>query len=220
MEFKYVFRKSSSFWSTRFTLALSLNETREIYIRISNATSMNLIVRLLLGFAFAITAPLTALADFDMTIGGGYGYVHCNSMDTVITKAYSSTVIFSPRDYAGVGPIKAYSSTQSYIFLRTTGRKNRSLFDGDTFENVDNAKTFYFVIDKADDSTAGPLTKTEFDGSDAVINAGQIAWQTPRHPMLKYIFAIFLLLLVFAVVGAVWLTMRFTSHSTQAQNAD
>ena len=167
---------------------------------------------------FFISNAATVSADYNMSIGDGYGYAHCNPIETGIYDVDSNAVVFSPYDFAGVGPIKAYAVTSTHIFLRNVGRKNRSLFADDMFQSVDETRTFYFIISKADDSTIGPLTKHQFDANAVVLDTRQIVWRTPRNPVLNYILLFLILVVVSVVGGMAWLANKLLPRRQPASN--
>ena len=156
--------------------------------QISDAAKMDTtiyLVRLSLSLLTALLFVKNASADYEMAIGDGYRYVNCNSIETGVCAANSGGVIFTPLDYPNVGPVVELSTNKSHIFLRNVGRKNRSLFLGDTLEEIDETKSFFFVIDKSDDSTTGPLSLAEFNTHNSVVLAKPIQWREPRNPLVR-----------------------------------
>jgi hypothetical protein len=105
-------------------------------------------------FAFLIAASCTGRAaaqgwnDYELQIDPGFTIVHANNLDVDLSRTGGSLVYFHG-DYPGVGPISGYVVTPTHIFTRHQGRVPRNHFAGDTFENVDPSKTFYFVIEKS-----------------------------------------------------------------------
>ena len=90
-------------------------------------------------------------------IAGSYEFVRCNSVETVITAAGGS-IIFSPLDYDGIGPIRAYADDSGYLILRTVGRENRP----EALEGPIENQTWYFTIDRSTDIVEGPFSPEIF----------------------------------------------------------
>jgi hypothetical protein len=138
-------------------------------------------------FVLAILATSTNVAgasgwnDYELSIDPGYTIYRCNSLDVCLGHN-DGTLIYVPADYAQTGPIDAYNVTPTHIFLRTLGRSPRNLFQGDTFENVDPSRQFFFVFDKAKDSLAGPLSLAEFQTHPVVTDHGDTDWTETRNP--------------------------------------
>ena len=150
-----------------------------------------------------------------MKMPNRYEFVRCNSVDTVICPPNSSTVIFAPSDYPKVGPIKEFATTNSFIFLRTAGRKLRNRFAGDTFEEVDDNAKFYFIIATPQDTVAGPFSFAKFQNHADVKSTGKLNWESPRNPLIGTILWIQLgavtLMLIFA--GAItWYLFKPASN--------
>ncbi|MCL4473909.1 MAG: hypothetical protein M1539_02960 [Actinobacteria bacterium] len=100
----------------------------------------------------------TGWNDYTLDIGDGYDVFRANSLDVCIGKS-SGSLILCPSNYDNVGPIDQYITTPQHIFTKNLGRKPRNLFEGDTFQDIDSSKTFYFIIYKANDEVIGPLTE-------------------------------------------------------------
>jgi len=132
----------------------------------------------------ALTASCACIAqgwnDFELDIGDGYSIVKCNSLDICVCKARG--MILYPQDYHSVGPVDQYFTTKDFIFTKNLGRKPRHLFKGDTFEDIDTTKEFFFIITKGSDVVAGPFTRSEFLRDSRVARAGPIRWRVPRNP--------------------------------------
>jgi hypothetical protein len=149
-------------------------------------------------------------SDFTLDIGDGYTVVRCNSLDVCIGKAGHS-LILSPGDYDGVGPVVRYISTPDYILTNNLGRKPRNLFEGDTFEDVDPSKECFFVIAKATDEVHGPFSANEFSGQPEVAGLGRLDWKTPRNPnsRLPFLGALIFLALSIPILAVkfFWITI-------------
>jgi hypothetical protein len=123
----------------------------------------------------------TGWSDFELDIGDGYRVFRANSMDVGIGTA-DGRIILNPNDYEGVGPVSRYITTPTLILTKNLGRKARNLFKGDTFEDVDPAKEFYFVIVKGTNDVRGPYSQAEFATLPDVVNLGKLDWRVPRNP--------------------------------------
>lgn len=102
-------------------------------------------------------------------------------MDVCIGKSDTS-LILCPSDFNNVGPVIKYITTAKYIFTINNGRKPRNEFIGDTFENIDTSKEFYFLITKETDNIIGPMSKIEFEKQPAVTSLAPLEWKTPTNP--------------------------------------
>ena len=136
----------------------------------------------------------TAQGDYSFHIAGSYEFVRCNSVETVITAAGGS-IIFSPLDYEGIGPIRAYADDSGYLILRTVGRENRPV----AFERPIENQTWYFTIDRSTDIAEGPFSPEIF-AADARFSSN-LAWSSSRHP-LGHVY-----LAIIAVIGLVGLAL-------------
>ena len=131
----------------------------------------------------------------------------CNSLETVVCR--SSAVVFSPLDYPDSGPIREYAADANQLYIRTVGRTPRSLFAGDTFENVDETQTFFFAVAPSSDTVIGPLSEQDF--ATQFGNLDSFNWKQPRHPLQYIVFAILgsCVLIPFAIIGAlIWFIFR------------
>ena len=145
-------------------------------------------------------------SDYRLQIDPGFEIIRANSLDVDLCRTGGSLVYFHG-DYAGVGPIDGYVVTPTHIFTRHQGRVPRNLFAGDTFEDVDPSRTFYFVVDKVAASTPGkfgfakdvkingvpvaddrppdvfgPFDEPTFLRQPAVQAAAPIKWVEPSNP--------------------------------------
>jgi hypothetical protein len=105
-----------------------------------------------------VIGPRSVLAsgwnDFSLRIDPGFMIVRASDIDIVLCRTDGS-LVYNHDDYPGVGPISGYVVSPSHIFARHHGRVPRGRFAGDTFENVDTSRTFYFVVEKASAATPG-----------------------------------------------------------------
>lgn len=102
-------------------------------------------------------AEANGLSDFTVRLSNGYEIASCNDIETVVSSP-DGNGLFSPSDYPDVGPVQAYAVTESAIFLRACGLKDRP----DGLWEVDKTRDFYFVIRTRDDAITGPMSATEF----------------------------------------------------------
>lgn len=121
--------------------------------------------------------------DYQLDIGDGYSIFRANSLDVGIGMN-DGGLILSPRDYEGVGPIVKYSVTEDLIFARNLGRMDRNLFDGDTYQEIDYGKEYYFIILKDTKQVLGPLNKEAFMGKASALGVTDIDWFSLRNPNL------------------------------------
>ncbi len=119
--------------------------------------------------------------DYQLEIDPGFKIFRANSLDVALGRS-NGLVILSPRDHPGVGPINAYCVTPTHILTRHHGRAPRNLFAGDSFENVDTTKQFFFVTAKADESVAGPFDEQTFLSQPAVQAVDPVPWVAPSNP--------------------------------------
>jgi hypothetical protein len=119
--------------------------------------------------------------DYTLDIGDGYNVFRANSMDVCIGKA-NGRIILHPWNYAGVGPVVQYINAPQHILTKNFGRKPRNLFEGDSFEEIDPSRSYFFVIAKANDRVHGPLSEEELSQRPEVANLGTLDWQTPKNP--------------------------------------
>ena len=119
--------------------------------------------------------------DFRLDIGDGYTVLRANSLDISIGKE-SGGIILWPLEYESVGPVVGYQMKENYILAKTAGRTLRNHFEGDTYENVDTGREFFFIIPKATDEPLGPFTEEAFT---AVLKEKEIEnekWTRPVNP--------------------------------------
>jgi len=119
--------------------------------------------------------------DYSLDIGDGYMVFRANSMDVCIGRTGGSLILY-PQDYAEVGPVIAYDMMNTFILTKNAGRVPRNLFEGDTFENVDYGREWYFLIPKATNEPMGPYTKETFMSVLEEKGIQNVEWVTPRNP--------------------------------------
>jgi uncharacterized membrane protein len=143
--------------------------------------------------------------DFTLDIGDGYNVFRANSMDVCIGKANGSLILY-PRDHDNVGPVIRYITTPEHILTKNLGKKPRNLFEGDSFQEVDHSKEFFFIISKGTDELHGPFSEDEFAKRPEVLNLGSLDWKIPKNPnfwtpllgnLMFLAFAIFILAIKF-----------------------
>lgn len=144
---------------------------------------MKIIVAMVVILFVSITCFATGWHDYELDIGDGYRIFRYNSIDVCIGKVGGSLILL-PRNYADLGPVVGYFTTQKFIFTKNIGRKDRNLFKGDTFQDLDTTREFYFIITKHSDKIIGPLAESDFVGHPHVSGSGPIEWQVPRNPNL------------------------------------
>ena len=142
---------------------------------------MKRITTILAALLSASLSFATGWNDYTLDIGNGYNVFRANSMDVCIGKADGSLILY-PRNHDKVGPVVRYINTPNYILTKNLGRKSRSLFEGDTFQNVDPSQEHFFVIAKANDEVHGPFSAEEFSKRPEVANLGRLDWQIPKNP--------------------------------------
>lgn len=127
-----------------------------------------------------ISAWATGWNDYELPLQGGYSIFRANSLEVTLLR--DRRTIVSHFDFPEIGPITDYFQDGDTIFLRTAGAKDRKLFDGDTFKDVDLTKTFYFVVTGSDPTVYGPLNEQHFLAHELVRYKLPINWQIPRNP--------------------------------------
>ena len=132
---------------------------------------------------FLLQAPVclaTGWNDYELDIGDGYSIFRANSDDVYLVKG--NRPLFHQNDFGEVGRIFQYYHGKDYIFTKNYGRKPRNLFKGDTLEESDLSKEFYFIIIKESDNVTGPLSESEFMQHPIVKQMEVIKWKKPRNP--------------------------------------
>ena len=119
--------------------------------------------------------------DYKLSIDDGYGVFRANTLDISIGIKGGGLILF-PRDYAGVGPVQSYYVSPEYILVKNAGRHPRNFFEGDTGEEIDYGKEYFFIIRKSDDQVMGPYSAEEFKQETERINLYNISWIKPKNP--------------------------------------
>jgi len=142
---------------------------------------MNRILVILALIFMSVSVHASGWNDYSLDIGDGYMVFRANSMDVCIGQPGGSLILY-PQDYAEVGPVIAYDMTNEFILTKNAGRVPRNLFVGDTFENVDYGKEWYFLIPKMTNEPLGPYTKIAF--FDLIREKGirNVEWMIPKNP--------------------------------------
>ena len=90
---------------------------------------------------------------------------------------YKNSILISPHDFPGVGPIARYSQVGQIVFLETNGASEKG--------EIISSNKHYFVV-SADDpvspEVAGLLSEAEFNSNAAVKNYSPINWKRPKNP--------------------------------------
>jgi hypothetical protein len=169
-----------------------------------NAAKVNLALLLCVIAARPGTAAAQGWSDYELQIDPVFRIVRANDLDVFLARKGGSVVYFHG-EYSGVAPINGYIVTETHIFTRHKGRKARNLFAGDTFEDVDPTRTFYFIVDKgvaSDEASAGRITAIDgvpttnvgvsgvlgpfdektFLQQTVVQSLGAIQWSSPKNP--------------------------------------
>jgi hypothetical protein len=135
-------------------------------------------------FVIAICCTKAASAagwhDYELPIDPDFKIVRANELDVVL--CHHDRTVLAPRSHVGVGPICAYAVTPTYIFSRHYGRSPRNLFAGDTYENVDMTRHFFFVTIKSGADVQGPFDEQAFLNHSAVKAVAPIQWIEPKNP--------------------------------------
>lgn len=167
------------------------------------------ILALAIALAFFASSSVFATGwnDYELDIGDGFHIVRCNSLDVCLADS-SNQLIYHPEKFDSSGPINAYSVSPNAILLRTYGRTPRNLFAGDTFENVDTRKEYFFVYDRSTQSLSNPLSAND----PLLVGFGSINWTRPKNPNPTFSFvAAFVLLAIIAIVIGVPLLLVCTA---------
>ena len=171
-------------------------------------------LKTILTFVLLLLCPGSTLAqgwaDFEFSIDRNFRFVRCNSLQTIITN--NGRIIFDPTDYPSVGPINKYSNHSSHIFIKNLGRRPRNAIPGDTFEEIDESVTCFFIIDKKSVTVSGPLTQLQFDSDPAVKTIGDVRWRHPYNPL-----GFFCLFSCVTIVTSPFLLIAFTRYRRRKQ---
>ena len=153
-----------------------------------------------------IAASAQGWHDYTRDIGDGYFLFRNNSFDIGIAlrNGVLNSVLISPDNFSGIGPLCGYCVTDSLIFVQTYGSRPRRLFDGDTYLEVDPSKQFYFIVEKGTSRVTGPLSRRAFEGHDSVKEHVPILWEAPKNPnMARAVLWDFAMLPMFLLLASV-----------------
>jgi len=145
--------------------------------------------------------------DYALDIGNGFTIYKCNTLD--ISLAKNNTIILHPYDFDHLGPISAYCATKDFVFTKNLGRKPRNHFEGDTLDNVDPSKDFYFIISKKAGQVMGPFSESEFTNHSLIKASGSINWKHPKNPNFFLPLLRSLMALSFLAIHYFWITIPF-----------
>ena len=130
----------------------------------------------------ATNAHATGWLDYKLDIGDGYTIWRNNSIDINVANSEDRILIGFNDNNNPVGPVVAYAATDQFIFTRNLGKKQRNLFEGDTFQNVDPEQEYFFILTKKTDSVVGPLTNEKFNSRAEIKASSPIIWEIPQNP--------------------------------------
>jgi hypothetical protein len=139
---------------------------------------------MLLSLALAIVARGQAWTEYEVDLGNGYELVRFNDIDVGIT---GPSLLFGTNRSSNAGPIVEYAVTRDYIFTHHAGRRRRNLFAGDTLEEVDYTKDFYFTLEVSTGEVLGPFTLTQFNQGPAVAKHSPIQWTRAENPNFEWV---------------------------------
>ena len=143
--------------------------------------------------------------DFRLDIGDGYTVFRANSLDVSIGKEGDGIILW-PLAYDSLGPVVGYQTKENYILAKTAGRTPRNNFEGDTFEEVDYGREFFFLIPKATDEPLGPFTEEVFA---AVLKEKGIENEKWTRPVNPNFWTPLLGSLMFLVIAIPFLAIRY-----------
>ena len=144
-------------------------------------------------------ASATGWNDFTLQIDPHYKIVRANVMDIMLCTVDGFFVI-DINEHTDVGPLVGYAVTDTHIFVKHLGREPRNLFAGDTYEEVDAGRQFYFVVRKSDGNVEGPFDESEFHANLTVAANDSVNWKRPRNPNILLPVAGTLFFLAFTAV--------------------
>lgn len=154
-----------------------------------------------------IRASATGWNDYELQIDPEF-WLARNSASEIVLCNSARAIVYHQVDYPGVGRMAEYAVTDSYIFTRHIGSKPRNRFPGDTFEDDDPSREYFFIVRKDGEVVGGPmdrqeeiidrvlhitfrkstphvlgpLNRHEFDAEPAFGKSAPIHWQTPKNP--------------------------------------
>ena len=151
---------------------------------------------LTLGLVLCACTPARAQAwtEYELDLGNGYELFCNNDTDVGILRKNPGgpfdSYLIPPDSSSGVGPIIEYAVTTKYIFTHNAGLASRNLFQGDTFEDPDYSKNYYFFIDVVTSQVSGPLTLAQFNLQPPVVALSPIKWSIPQNPYFRWVCAL------------------------------
>lgn len=160
---------------------------------------MQRLAPLILVLACTLPAYGSGWADYELQIDPGFKIVRANALDVGLCQS-DGVVILPTGDHAGVGPIYAYAVTPTHILTGHYGRVPRNLFAGDTLENVDTTKRFFFVTKKSDASVSGPFDEQTFLRQAAVQAAAPVTWTEPSPNVGRRLVGVLFLLMFWLII--------------------
>lgn len=179
-------------------------------------------VALVLGMMLLLPSLLSASGwnDYELQIDDDYWIWKSNSLQVHLTSR-NVGVFIDDITYKQIGPITHYAVTPGHIVVKTAGRKNRNLFEGDTFVDIDYSQEFLFIVDKSARRVHGPFDRPTFDAEVRSQGVAAFSWNEPRNPnillplfgaavFLGIIGAPFLFLLLLALLLS-WVVSRTRS---------
>lgn len=170
---------------------------------------------LFLVLAVSPTSLAVGWADYEVEIDPGFVVVRANSLDVMVSRP-GGEIILPTSEHQNVGPLSGYAVTPTHILTRHYGRRSRNLFAGDTFEEVDPMRLYFFVTRKSDAGVTGPLSEQEFLNDPVVRAAGTVRWAEPRHPATGVICSIAVcVLLALLCAPILWLRRRSRTPTRQ-----
>lgn len=151
-------------------------------MKMNAVLKMNRILAILALMFLAGSAHASGWNDYSLDIGDGYKVFRANSLQVCIVKTAGSIVILDPMSYPEVGPVVAYDMKKDFILTKNAGRGRRNQFKGDTFDDVDYKRDWYFLIPKANNEPLGPYTKETFMRVLKEKGIEDVEWVEPQNP--------------------------------------
>ncbi len=151
-------------------------------MKMNAVLKMNRILAILALMFLAGSAHASGWNDYSLDIGDGYKVFRADSMQVCIVRTADSIVILDPMSYPEVGPVVAYDMKKDFILTKNAGRGRRNQFKGDTFDDVDYKRDWYFLIPKANNEPLGPYTKETFMRVLKEKGIEDVEWVEPQNP--------------------------------------
>ena len=151
-------------------------------MKMNAVLKINRILAILALIFLAGSAHASGWNDYSLDIGDGYKVFRANSLQVCIVKTAGSIVILDPMSYPEVGPVVAYDMKKDFILTKNAGRGPRNQFKGDTFDDVDYKRDWYFLIPKANNEPLGPYTKETFMRVLKEKGIEDVEWVEPQNP--------------------------------------